>query len=101
MNLDGKDACFLDFLLTGGYGADAILVEIKTPTARLLGRKYRNVFPPNSDLSGAVIQVEDYAHTFLRNFDIIKKPAGVELNAFKPKRLVIIGNASKELVDQI
>jgi Domain of unknown function (DUF4263) len=56
-NLDGQDARFLDFLLAGGHGADAILVEIKTPTARLLGRKYRNVFPPSADLSGAVIQV--------------------------------------------
>src|SRR5262249_51484418 len=82
MNLDGKDARFLDFLMTGGHAQDAILVEIKTPTARLLGRKYRNVFPASQELTGAIVQVNDYAHTFFRNFDMLPKHQGVELNAF-------------------
>ena len=98
MRLDSKDARFLDFLVSGGSANDAILIEIKTPTSRLLGRKYRrNVFPPSSELGGAVVQVNDYRHSLQRNFDALAKGAGTDLNAFSPKCVVIVGNYDKEL----
>jgi hypothetical protein len=37
MTLEGTDARFLDFMFSGGNANDAILVEIKAPTTKLLG----------------------------------------------------------------
>ncbi len=98
-SIDGKDARFLDFMFSGGNANDAILVEIKTPTAPLLGAQYRkNVYPPSKDLGGAVVQVNDYCHTLRENVLLTKK-AVVELNTFNPRRVIIIGNYEKELAD--
>lgn len=99
MSLDGKDARYLDFIFSGGNASDAILVEIKTPTTKLLGAKYRkNVYPPSAALGGSVVQVNDYCHSLRQNIQLTKS-AGVELNAFNPRRVVIIGNYAKELND--
>jgi hypothetical protein len=98
MSLDGKNARFLDFMFSGGNSNDAILVEIKTPNTRLLGTKYRNVYPPSKDLGGAIVQVNDYSHS-LRQHIHLSKNVGIELNTFNPRRVVIIGNYEKELTD--
>jgi hypothetical protein len=99
MSLDGKDARFLDFMFSGGSANDAILVEIKTPTTKLLGGRYRkSVYPPSAALGGSVVQVNDYCHSLRENI-LLTKQAGVELNTFNPRRVVIIGNYEKELTD--
>lgn len=99
MSIDGKDARFLDFIFSGGNANDAILVEIKTPTTKLLGAKYRkNVYPPSAALGGSVVQVNDYCHSLRQHIELTKS-AGVELNTFNPRRIVIIGNYAKELND--
>lgn len=99
MSLDGRDARFLDFMFSGGSANDAILVEIKTPMTPLLGAKYRkNAYPPSKDLGGSIVQVNDYCHSLRENILLTKK-SGVELNAFNPRRVVIIGNYEKELTD--
>lgn len=99
MRLDGKNARFLDFMFSGGNSNDAILVEIKTPNTRLLGAKYRkNVYPPSKYLGGAIVQVNDYSHSFRQDIHL-SKSVGIELNTFNPRRVVIIGNYEKELTD--
>jgi hypothetical protein len=99
MSLDGKDARFLDFMFSGGSANDAILVEIKTPATKLLGRKYRkNVYPPSFELSGSIVQVNDYCHSLRENILKAKEP-NVEINTFSPRRIVIIGNYEKELTE--
>jgi Shedu protein SduA, C-terminal len=103
MSLDRKDARLLDFMFSGGNANDAILVEIKTPTTKLLAAKYRtNVYPPSAALSGSVVQVNDYCHSLRQNIQNITLPEGVdvELSTFNPpRRVVIIGNYAKELND--
>jgi len=99
MSLEGKDARFLDFIFSGGNANDAILIEIKTPMTKLLGAKYRkNVYPPSAELGGSVVQVNDYCHSLRQNIQVTKS-GGVELNTFNPRRVVIIGNYTKELND--
>lgn len=99
MSIDGKDARFLDFMFSGGSANDAILVEIKTPTTKLLAGRYRkNVYPPSAALGGSVVQVNDYCRSLRENI-LLTKQAGVELNTFNPRRVVIIGNYEKELTD--
>ncbi|MEG3155523.1 Shedu immune nuclease family protein [Sphingomonas sp. RB1R13] len=96
--LDGKDARYLDFMLSGGNANHAILVEIKSPTTRLLAGRYRgNVYPPSRELGGAVVQVNDYCDTLRKNVDQITRERKVELNTFNPRRIVLIGNYDAEL----
>jgi hypothetical protein len=98
MSLDGKDARFIDFMFSGGSANDAIFVEIKTPETLLLGRKYRNnVYPPSAELSGSLVQVNDYCHC-LREDIRLKVRCGIE--TFNPRRVVIIGNYGKQLTDE-
>jgi Domain of unknown function (DUF4263) len=98
--LDGTDARYLDFMLAGGSVNHAILLEIKTPTARLLGGKYRrSVYVPSRELGGAVVQVNDYCDTLRRNVDQITRERKLELNTFSPRRVVLMGNYEKELTE--
>ena len=96
--LDGKDGRYLDFMLSGGSANHAILVEIKAPTTKLLSARYRgNVYPPSRDLSGAVVQVNDYCDTLRKNVEQITRARKVELNTFNPRRIVLMGNYEEEL----
>jgi hypothetical protein len=99
MTLDGKDARFLDFMFSGGNASDAILVEIKTPTTKLPGAKYRkNVYPPSAALGGSIVQVNDYCHSLRQNIQLARS-GDIELSTVNPRRVVIIGNYAKELND--
>jgi hypothetical protein len=98
--LDGKDARYLDFMLSGGNANHAILVEIKTPTTKLLSARYRgNVYPPSRDVSGAVVQVNDYCDTLRKNVDQITREQKLELHTFNPRRIILVGNYEAELTD--
>jgi len=45
----------VDFLAKNDITNDAVLIEIKTPTTKLLGNKYRDgVYPISSELSGSI-----------------------------------------------
>ena len=100
MTLEGKEARLVDYLFAVESSGEAVLIEIKTPTEKLLGPKYRGVYRPASDLVGAVTQVLDYRSQLLRKFDGIAKAEGRILNAFSPRCVLIAGNAKAELVDQ-
>jgi hypothetical protein len=54
--ITGSGANILDFLVR--YSANVACIEIKTPFAKLMGKKYRsNVFMPSRELVGACVQV--------------------------------------------
>ena len=99
----GKDLCktggnVVDFLFRTESSGAAVLVEIKTPQARLLGAKYRDgVFPPSTDLGGAISQVLEYSESLSADFHALKR-ADDRLTAARTYCVVIHGNASKELV---
>jgi antiviral defense system Shedu protein SduA len=98
MSFEGTDARFLDLVFSSGSANEAILVEIKTPMTPLLGPQYRtNAYPPSRELGGSIVQVNDYCHS-LREF-LLTRRTSVELNAFNPRRVVIIGNYERELTD--
>ncbi len=99
MKIDRQDAKFVDFLYTNESSNDAILVEIKTPTTKLLGSKYRGVFRPSAELSGSVVQALDYRRELARNFTAITEGRPYKIEVFNPKCVVIAGNAELELKD--
>ena len=95
-----KDGNIVDFLLKNSLTDNAALVEIKTPMTPLLGRLYRNnVYNISDDLSGSIIQVENYAHSLNKEFNSLTSSAENNFQNFSPHKVVIIGNATAELID--
>ena len=60
---------YLNYANAWGTSSEAILIEIKTPTTRLVMKtQYRkSVHAPSSDLSGRVVQIADYRDRLTRS----------------------------------
>lgn len=100
MNVDHKDAKFVDYLYANESSNDALLVEIKTPETKLIGSKYRKgVYKPSSDISGSVIQVLDYRRELSKNIHTITSGTEHTIDVFSPRCVIIAGNLEKELDD--
>jgi hypothetical protein len=99
MNIDQKGARLVDFLYSGELSDEAILIEIKTPITKLLGRKYRNVYGPSVEISAAVTQVLDYRTELLKGIDDKAKRMSKGITAINPKCVLIAGNGETELID--
>ena len=101
MNLERSDARFVDYLFSTESSQEAVLVEIKTPVTRLLGRRYRGTYPPSRELAGAIAQVLDYRTELSRNLASLQEGTPYRFNAFSPRCAVIVGNAEAELTDDV
>jgi hypothetical protein len=98
MNIDHQDAKFVDYLYTNESSNDALLIEIKTPTTKLVGSKYRKgVYKPSSELSGSVIQALDYRRELSKNLHTITSGTAHVIDVFNPRCVIIAGNAKNEL----
>jgi hypothetical protein len=88
-----------DYLAKNSVTENALVVELKTPATALLQREeYRNgVFPPSRDLAGAVTQTLTYRDSLVQDRDRLQKRSTSSFHAFRPRGLVIIGNAAAEL----
>jgi len=100
MKLDRSDSRFVDYLFSAESSREAILIEIKTPTTRLMGGKYRGNRPPSRDLSGAVVQALEYRAELAKNLLSITEGAKFDVSAFAPRVAVVIGDAQAELTDE-
>ena len=99
MKIDRHEAKFVDYLFSAETSQEAIIIEIKTPASKLLGRKYRtNTYAPSVELSGAVVQLLNYRKELISNLKEITGE-GIDLETFRPKCVLIIGNGSEELED--
>lgn len=96
INNKGGHVC--DYLATSNGNAKyTVLVEIKTPKARLLGSEDRNgVYPISQDLAKAISQVQVYCSSWGTNSEG-KNQAEQEFNALtiRPKGVLVIGNTSE------
>jgi hypothetical protein len=91
MGVDQRGANIVDFLVANDLTGNTALVEIKTPVAKLLGRKYRGTYNPSRELVGAVAQISNYKHSLVTN---AAQPA-INLTAFNPPCLVIVGTSDQ------
>lgn len=88
----------VDFLAKNEISNNAILIEIKTPTSKLLGSKYRQgTYSISGDLSGGVVQVSNYKYNLVSEYNSLRQ--GSDFEAFDPECLLIIGNHQSELDD--
>jgi Domain of unknown function (DUF4263) len=93
---DNKHGNLIDFLARIPSSGNAVLIEIKNPTAPLLGGKYRDdVFPPSRDLVGAISQAIHYRESLMDTPTIRQ---GAELSSSEPRCVVMIG-CRDELTD--
>lgn len=99
--LDRSDARFVDYLFSAESSREAVLIEIKSPTAPLLASDYRGNRPPSRELTGSVVQILSYRDELSRNLSSLTVGTSYELRAFRPRCAVIIGNASGELKDGV
>lgn len=91
----------VDFLMRHSLSENVALIEIKTPTTKLLGQKYRDgVYSISRDLSGAVVQISSYRDSLLKNYIALRQEAAGSFCAFNPQCLVIAGWRQDELVDE-
>ncbi len=90
----------VDFLCKNEITKNAVLIEIKTPTTKLLGKLYRNnVYNISEEISGSVIQLVNYKNSLYLDHDSVMRGLSRKLNSFYPQCVVIAGNASQELND--
>ena len=91
----------MDFLAKTESTDGVVLIEIKTPTTKLLGQEYRDgVFPFSPDLSGAVAQVVRYRQSLMTNFYTLLKDGIPRLTLGDPRCVVIAGDTGRDLTTQ-
>jgi hypothetical protein len=92
----------VDFLVKNYFTANAALVEIKTPTTRLLGKAYRgDVLNVSDELTGAVLQVLNYRFNLQRDFYSLQHGVTGGFETFAPRCIVIIGSTSEIAGDEL
>ncbi|WP_282249022.1 Shedu immune nuclease family protein [Vibrio campbellii] len=97
-DIDGKGGKIPDFALESVSTNNLVIVEIKKPGAKLLGRKYRGgVYGFSADLSGAISQVLVQRNQIMNSFYEKKYTSNSSFEVHKPKCIVITGNSEKEL----
>jgi len=88
----------VDFLATAESTDAVVLIEIKTPSTRVLGPEYRNgAFPLSGELTGAVAQVLRYRQSLTQEFNNVTSNSQTRCTLGEPRCLIIAGHAEKQL----
>jgi len=98
--INNQNGNIIDFLAKNKLSQNAVLIEIKPPTTKLLGSLYRgDIYTVSSELSGAVTQIANYRYSICRDFATLSVQSKDEFYAYYPRCSIIIGNAISELND--
>jgi hypothetical protein len=91
----------VDFLMSNSLTRSAAIIEIKTPSTRLLGSEYRSgIYNVSNDLSGSIMQTLNYKHSLQEDFTNLTRGQSDLFDSFNPQCAVIIGNSEHELNHQ-
>lgn len=84
----GQGGSYSDFLMAAAVTNNLALIEIKRPGSSLLGKEYRGIYPPSTELSSAVAQIVAQSAEFKANF----KYVGTELdrNGYQPHSVACV-----------
>ena len=87
----------VDFLYHNRITSNVSLIEIKTPTTKLLGSQYRqNAYEMSSDLSGSVVQLSVYRDELQKSFYTLAGSGDDQFMSFNPQCLLIVGCFERE-----
>ena len=100
--LDYRGGNLTDFLYKNNLTDNIMLVEIKTPTTKLMGTQYRkNVFAISSDLAGALAQVLNNREELQNNYFSLRSNDSRTFFAFNPRCLLIVGCLQTEKLNNL
>lgn len=93
--IENQHGKVVDFLAKNTSTRNATLIEIKTPSASLLGKEYRDgAFVPSVELTGSIVQVLTYKKIFQASVSQVLTQHD-DLEVFDPACVIIVGNASE------
>jgi type I restriction-modification system DNA methylase subunit len=96
--LDNRHGSVADVLARTRSTGAALIIEIKNPRTKLLGKEYRqDVYPLSHEISGAQSQVLHYQSTLTRNVLQLREDVDDQLESNVPRCIVIAGNVAREL----
>jgi len=98
-NVFNKSGNIVDFLVKNRLTNSAALIEIKTPSTKLLGSKYRQTFNISGELSGSTMQILNYKHSLQETYRVLRGDQKDLFDSFDPQCAVIIGT-TEQLDDQ-
>lgn len=90
-----KGGNIVDFLIRNRLTKSAALIEIKTPSTPLLGRRYRQTFNVSSELSGSIMQALNYKHSLQENYQALHRGHNDLFDSFDPQCAVIVGRTDQ------
>lgn len=98
-SLHNSGGNLVDFVYANPSTNNVVLIEIKTPGTKLIGKKYRqNSYSISDELSGSVVQVLNYRDSLIKEYFALSKGEEViPFNAFSPKCVVVAGHVEREL----
>jgi hypothetical protein len=99
-NIHNKNGNITDFLLANKISDNVMIVEIKTPSTKLMGAKYRGAYNVSTELSGSIIQVSNYKDSLTKEFMHLTQQIE-EIHAYNPDCFLIIGNITNEGLDSV
>lgn len=100
-SLDNRHGNLLDFLYKSGSTKNVVLIEIKTPALKLIGKQYRdNAYAMSEALSGAIVQVLNYRDEFLKSFYMLSGSSPHSFTAVCPRCVVLGGSINAEELDE-
>jgi len=99
--VSNKGGNIIDFLYHNKITSNVVLIEIKTPKTKMLGKKYRGVYSISEDLSGAINQILNYREELQKNYFSLVDQSDKDFLSFNPKCLIISGCIKDELDDKI
>jgi hypothetical protein len=95
-SIDNSGGNVVDYLLKNQLTGNVALVEIKTPTTKLLGTQYRSgIYNISPNLIGSVMQVLDYRKSFTQDVVNLASKSKMHIDSCEPPCIVIIGNTEE------
>jgi hypothetical protein len=94
--IDNTSGNIVDFLYKNQITTHVKLVEIKTPTTKLLSSIYRNVFSISTELTGSINQVLNYREEIEKNFHALSSASVFKYEVINPRCLLIAGSFENE-----
>lgn len=96
--IDNSGGKLGDFLAKAASTGAVLIIEIKTPSTKLLGPAYRaGVRPISADLSGAIAQALHYRQSLMQEFLLLTRRETEPITLGDVRCIVIPGDASREL----
>ena len=101
--LSGQGEKYTDFLVKNSMTHNTAIIEIKKPnTPLLMQSEYRNgVFPPSTELTGAITQALDQRHFFEKEIAQIKENSGIyDIRTYSVHCCLIVGTIPEDEAKQ-